>query len=180
MEDFIAQLKSLDINFISLLRKQLFYIFLDTFDSATLDSNGFPTLSTSEEDAKKHLKWLKKRFNAEYASNDIYDMGISILEGRIFDKLALNLLTKPLTITPTTNTSPTDLPPLESLNVIDNNGKLILQKLTDLVNVTTKIQEENRELDWFSSSPRSCGDSSIKGNQEPHTTVETQHKINNQ
>ena len=138
---FTEHFKILDINFISLLRKQLFYIFLDNFDSATLESNGFPTLSTSEEDAKKHLKWLKKRFNPEYASNDIFDMGYSILEGRIIDKLALNLLTKPPTIT--TTSEPATLHPT---NVIDNNSKEIIGKLTEVLKALSDLKSENTLL----------------------------------
>ena len=73
--DFIKAFTPVNSKTINTLREQIFFIFLDSFETETLVQDGF--LITDEDEPKNHLK---KRFKHENAINDIYNMGLSILE----------------------------------------------------------------------------------------------------
>ena len=134
-DDVINKLKTIHSDIINTLRDQLFDIFITEFDEDTLSKHGFNF--PPNEDPKSQLK---NRREFDYAVQDIYNMGLSIFEKRIAHKLSGDLLSKTaLAKTKQQSASPTT-------NIMDMDTKLMISKLSEVLNITKAVQQENREL----------------------------------
>ena len=129
-KDTIMQLlRQLDMKVINTLRDQLFCIFADHFDDDTLIRNGF---MLNEEDLKVHLK---KRIKVIPASHDIYNLGLSIYEKQIVQKLASDIL------------KPTYYKEyLSNTQIISTDSSIIIEKLQQVITINAEIKKENSEL----------------------------------
>ena len=132
----IQHLQQMDNKTISVLREQLFTIFIDTFDTDILISNGF-----NFPDHVDPKSMLKKRTSMTNAAYDIYNISLSIWEKCIVGKLALDIL-KPSSFQQQQVgiTAPPQAP------ILDSHSKQILEKLHQIIDSNTIIQHENKEL----------------------------------
>ena len=129
--ELINQIRQFDPKVISTLRDQLFQIFLDHFNDETLKNNGFHVTDTSP------LNHLRRRAKP---LNDIYNIGLSILEDKITLKLASDIFKQPSQQQSTT-TGPTVYQ-----NVIDSNSQELLLKINELISMVNLVNKENKEL----------------------------------
>ena len=137
-QDCVLHINQLEINLLNTLRDQLFFIFLDHFDNKTLQTNGFSTLNTS---TKNSLKRRLKSLNSAY---DIYNLGLSIQENQITNKLASEILkhqqqqpnTEEMNHQNKQNESP----------IFDTNNKTIIELLIQLTRQNSQLQKENYNL----------------------------------
>ena len=126
----------MDSKVINTLREQMFEIFIDSFDKETLKKNGFPLTDT--EDPKNHLKRRTKSLNSIY---DIYNLGLSLWEKQIVNKMSEILKSPPSQNIPSQQL---DSPPKS--NIIDTHSKEILEKLQDITRENLAIRNENKQL----------------------------------
>ena len=128
----IEKLQTLKKSFLNVLRDQLFFIFYNQFSEEELIENQF---NLTEDMVTKHLK---KRVKTKPLSSDIYGLGYSIINNRIQDRLASEILSS-------TN-RPLNGETSSTSNVIDTNSQQILSKLQTLIDSNNKIVQENRDL----------------------------------
>ena len=131
-EECINHLRQVQQKTLNVLRNQLFYIFIDHFNEKTLTENQF-TVSKMEEELDKHLKKRMKPLNLCY---DIYSIGLSILEGKIVNKLAVELLKPAFVYQETPNPS----------HLLNNQHSQIVNKIHEMFTINNKILNENKEM----------------------------------
>lgn len=122
-------LRQIDIKTINTLREQLFYIFVDEFDEETLINNG---VLLTDDDLKTQLK---RRIKIGPATLDIYNMGLSIHEKRIMNKLSIEHL-KPSFAQDSNINDP----------IMNSHCRAIIEKLHELITINTTFSKENAEL----------------------------------
>ena len=140
-QDCVVHISQLQNGFLTILRDQLFYIFLDHFDDKTLENNGFSPSSIQKQSLKRRLKPL----NSAY---DIYNLGLSIQENQITNKLASDII-KPQQQHHQQQPNTEEINLLNGLNdvtIIDDNNKTIIEKLIELTKQNSQLVKENMNL----------------------------------
>lgn len=132
-DEFVKAFTPISTKTIGLLREQIFYIFLDSFSEETLIENGFLITDT---ELKNHIC---KRIKHENAIVDIYNMGLSIHEEKIVQKLDDIYRSSNQTQNKSNSTYGTQ--PIMSIDT-----KEMLNQITDLVNTVKSVKQENEHL----------------------------------
>ena len=131
-KDITNKIAALPFDQIMLFRQQIYNTFIDEFDWSTLEANGFKLSNEHPFEDQ-----LKKRGNKSYAANDIYFMGLSIVENLIAQNIAKGIF-KPVTVGTKKQTQ----------SILDKNSNLIVQKLNEVLKKREKrVTEKSAELD---------------------------------
>ena len=113
----------------------MFHIFIDSFDQTTLLKNGF---NPGQEDLHKQLK---RRTKSSITANDVYNIGLSLWEVKITNKLACDIMK-------TQYQSGHLNPNYDGLqnDIIDTHSNQKIEKLDELIVAKNKLRNENTIL----------------------------------